>query len=316
MTGTTAGERVLVIKLGALGDFLMALGPMQAIRRHHPGAEITLLTRPAYRDLGSASGLFDAVWDDPAPGWNPFAWLAWRSRLRGAGFSRVYDLQTSDRSAGYFRLFRPGPVPEWSGKVAGCSHRHVYPEPNTQHTIDRQRAQLAVAGIEDVPLADLGFLNADVSDLIAPGPYAVLIPGASANRPEKRWPAERYRELAQRLAERGITVLVAGTAGERDLAAAIGAGLPLVRPIAGRTDLAQLATVARGAAAVIGNDTGPTHLAALAGAPTLALFAGASDPGRVGPRGPRARILQRADFRDLTVDSVMGEIVDWLPDRA
>ena len=57
--------RILVIKLGALGDFLMALGPMQAIRRHHPQAELVLLTRPPYRELGAASGLFSEIWIDP-----------------------------------------------------------------------------------------------------------------------------------------------------------------------------------------------------------------------------------------------------------
>src|SRR3546814_3947592 len=93
-----ARSRILVIKLGALGDFLMALGPMQAIRRHHPDAELVLLTRQAYRDLGRATGLFAEIWVDPAPRWNPLAWLRWRAKLRSGGFVRVYDLQTSDRS--------------------------------------------------------------------------------------------------------------------------------------------------------------------------------------------------------------------------
>ena len=59
--------RILVIKLGALGDFLMALGPMQAIRRQHPDAELVLLTREPYRQLGRSTGLFAQVWVDPAP---------------------------------------------------------------------------------------------------------------------------------------------------------------------------------------------------------------------------------------------------------
>ena len=118
--------RILVIKLGALGDFLFAVGPMQAIRRHHRDADLVLLTRPAYRPLAAASGLFDEIWDDPAPRLNPVRMAGLCPRLRHGRFERVYDLQTSDRSAAYFRLFWPGPVPEWSGKVAGASHRHVY----------------------------------------------------------------------------------------------------------------------------------------------------------------------------------------------
>src|SRR3546814_7658703 len=114
-----ARSRILVIKLGALGDFLMALGPMQAIRRHHPDAELVLLTRQAYRDLGRATGLFAEIWVDPAPRWNPLAWLRWRAKLRSGGFVRVYDLQTSDRSAGYLRPVVLDRAPEWSGKAVG-----------------------------------------------------------------------------------------------------------------------------------------------------------------------------------------------------
>ena len=111
--------RILVIKLGALGDFMYALGPMQAIRRHHPQAEITLLTRPAYAALGERSGLFDTIWADSEPKlFNIIGIFALRSKLTGAAFERVYDLQTSDRTGFYYRLFWPGRKPEWSGIVA------------------------------------------------------------------------------------------------------------------------------------------------------------------------------------------------------
>lgn len=312
MTGAAAIDRVLVIKLGALGDFLFALGPMQAIRRHHPKAHIVLLTRPAYRSLGEASGLFDEIWEDSAPRWNPLAWLALRGRLRGGGFGRVYDLQTSDRSAGYFRLFGAGASPEWSGKVAGCSHRHVYDEPNTLHTVDRQRAQLAIAGIADVPLADLGFLDADISALAPEGAYVLLIPGASEGRPAKRWPIARFGEAAARLAARGLIPVVAGAASERPLAKAITERSSASVDVTGRTSLAELAALARAAQVVVGNDTGPTHLAALVGAPTLALFSADSDPTRTGPRGPQTRWLQRDTLADLDVETVLAEIGDWI----
>ena len=105
---TLAGRsyrRILVIKLGALGDFIYALGPMQAIRRHHPEAEITLLTRQAYAELGERSGLFDSVWTDTEPKlFNLPGVLSLRAKLTGAAFDRVYDLQTSDRTGVYYRL--------------------------------------------------------------------------------------------------------------------------------------------------------------------------------------------------------------------
>ena len=312
MTVGSAIDRVLVIKLGALGDFLLALGPMQAIRRAHPAARITLLTRDTYRSLAEASGLFDETWIDPAPKLNPLTWFALRGKLRGGRFQRVYDLQTSDRSAGYFRLMGGASGPEWSGKVPGCSHRHVYDSPSRLHTVERQRDQLAIAGIEDVPLSDLSFLDAPIADRLPARPFVLLIPGASPGRPAKRWPAERFGALAARLDARGLGSAVAGTAGEGELAHAIQAAAPEALDLTGATSLAELAAFARAARLVIGNDTGPTHLAALAGAPALALFSADSDPGRTGPRGPHTRWLQRDDLGDLEVETVLAEIDDWI----
>src|SRR5579863_5122600 len=90
-------ERILVIKLGALGDFVQAMGPAAAIRAHHPQAEITLLTSPELAGLAKAAPYFDRVWLDDRPGWvRP--WALWRllRKLSREGFARVYDLQTSD----------------------------------------------------------------------------------------------------------------------------------------------------------------------------------------------------------------------------
>ncbi|MHA1569942.1 MAG: glycosyltransferase family 9 protein, partial [Alphaproteobacteria bacterium] len=77
------GARILVIRLGALGDFVQSMGPFAAIRRHHANARITLLTTAPYVALGEASGYFDAVWIDARPpGWRFAAWLRLRRRLR------------------------------------------------------------------------------------------------------------------------------------------------------------------------------------------------------------------------------------------
>lgn len=301
-------SRILVIKLGALGDFLMALGPMQAIRRHHPDADLVLLTRAAYAELGAATGLFADIWVDPAPRWNPIAWWRWRSRLRRAGFARVYDLQTSGRTAGYFRMFPGAVVPEWSGKVEGASHRHVYPTDHRLHSVDRQRAQLAVAGIDDVGLADLAFLDGDLAAFDLPERIALLIPGSSPDRPGKRWPAERYGRLAVHLAESGITPVVIGGPDEIEAGQAIRQVAPAAVDLVGRTSLGQIAALARRARVTVGNDTGPTHLAALAGCPTLALFSNESDPVKTAPRGAAVRELHMGSLADLPVERVIAAL--------
>jgi ADP-heptose:LPS heptosyltransferase len=296
--------RILVIKLGALGDVIQALGPMAAIRRHHRDARITVLTTAPFADLLAASGHGDAVWvDDRAPIWRLDRWLALRDKLKSGGFTRVYDLQTSRRSSAYFHLLRPNP-PEWSGIASGCSHPHANPARDSMHTIDRQREQLAQAGIADVPPSDVSWLDADLASLALPEAIALLVPGGAAHRPGKRWPVERYGELAAALATRGLTPVVLGMTGERGLAAAIVARCKSARDLSGRTSLSQLAALGRRARVAIGNDTGPMHLLAVAGAPSVVLFSAASDPALCAPRARAVMVLRRATLADLPVAEV------------
>ena len=175
---------ILVIKLGALGDMVQALGPFAAIRRHHEGAPLTLLTTAPYVELAGASGFFDAIWIDERPrGLALGKWLALRARLRGGRFARVYDLQTSERSSLYFRLFWPGPFPEWSGIAGGCSHPHANPERDSLHTVERQAEQLRMAGIDAVPAPDLSWAEADLDRFDLPARFALLAPGGAPHRP-------------------------------------------------------------------------------------------------------------------------------------
>src|SRR3989338_5143623 len=196
---------ILVIKLGALGDFVQALGPFAAIRSHHRDARITLLTTAPYAEFAEACGYFDEVWlDDKAKGLVVGKWLKLRRRLRSGGFARIYDLQTSDRSCRYFHMLWPGPKPEWSGVAAGCSHPHANPGRDFMHTIERQAEQLAMAGIAKTPPPDLSWAEADVSRFGLSASYALLAPGGAPGRPAKRWPYRRYLEVVKRLAEKDI----------------------------------------------------------------------------------------------------------------
>ncbi len=288
---------VLVIRLGALGDFIQSTGPFAAIRAHHAGSLITLLTTRPYAAFAAASPWFDRVWVDTRPKWwQPGGWLTLRARLRGGGFGRVYDLQTSDRSSSYFRLMGGGV--EWSGIARGCSHPHANPGRDRLHTLDRQAEQLAMAGIAPVPPPDLSWVTADITRFGLPHPFALICPGGAVHRPAKRWPAEHFAALSARLAERGVTPVLLGTAAEEAELAAIAASCPAARNLAGRTDLMDLAVLGRDALAALGNDTGPMHVLAATGCPSVVLFSGASDPTLCAPRG-RVTVLRRADLAGL-----------------
>lgn len=287
--------RILVIKLAALGDFAQAFGPFAAIRAHHPGARITLLTTRPYAPLARMSPWFDEVWEDGRPSWTDIpAVLRLARRLRSARFDRVYDLQTSSRSSRYRWLV--GSRAEWSGIAPGCSHPHANPRRDFMHTVERQREQLEMAGVTAFPDPDLSWLDADLSRLGLPDRFALLVPGASPGRPLKRWPAERFGALAAGL---GMTAVVIGGPAEAPLAATILASAPDALDLTGKTTFADIAALARRAAFCVGNDTGPTHLTAACGCPTLALFGEDSDPALCAPRGPRASYLRHVPLAGL-----------------
>ena len=110
--------KILVIKLAALGDVVLAFSAMKRIRIAHPDAEITLLTTPPYAGLAEASGLFDHVQTDGRPR-KVRDLVVMLARLRRSRFDLVYDLQTSSRSSRYFHALWPR-LPRWSGIARGC----------------------------------------------------------------------------------------------------------------------------------------------------------------------------------------------------
>jgi ADP-heptose:LPS heptosyltransferase len=294
--------RSLVIKLGALGDFVQALGPFAAIRAHHADAEITLLTTRPYAALAAASPYFDHVWlDDKPKMWQVAKVLKLRKQLASGRFDRVYDLQTSDRSSWYFRLM--GGEVEWSGIASGCSLPHANPGRDAMHTIERQAEQLAMAGIDAVPPPDLSWAEGAGGRFNLPQPYALLCPGGAPHRPAKRWPAGNFGEMAGWLAARGITPVLIGTEAERaeieTVRGLCGGAVSLI----GKTQFLDILALGRQARAAIGNDTGPMHLIAAAGCPSVVLFSHESDPTLCAPRG-RVTILRRPTLAELTVGDV------------
>jgi ADP-heptose:LPS heptosyltransferase len=304
-------EQILVIKLGALGDLFLALESFQALRTHHPAAELTLLTRPQFVGLARLMPWFDAVWADPKiKFWQlPTVWRFAR-QLRAARFRRVYDLQGNDRAQFYRQLggwspsqWVPAAMTEKAGRRMGLK-----PMPVAQ----RHRELLAAAGVAGTGAADLTWLDAPVAELDLPVRFVMLVPGCAPTRLYKRWPAGHFAAVGKELARRGITPVLIGTPAEAEAIAAVAAPLPEALNLCGRTSIPQLAAVARRAVGVIGNDTGPVHLTALVGSPTLVLMSGQSDPVRMKPLGPKVACLQAPTLAELPVARVLEVWLDLI----
>jgi ADP-heptose:LPS heptosyltransferase len=332
-------KRVLVIKLGALGDFIQALGAMRVVRATHPSARITLLTTEPFEAFAKACPYFDIVEADGRP-----RDIKGRAdlirRLRSASYDMVYDFQNNDRTAQYFAGLT-GKKPLWSGAAQGASHQHRNPNRAMMHNFDRLTEQLLHAGLSPKPPGDptgwiIGHDLTPSLEWIRPafrdpprfkpeffnlyGPYMLLIPGSSPEHPEKRWPVDRFAQIASWVASVGITPVILGAKAEGDIGNQIMKLEPKARSIIGRTDLFQLATLSERAVMAIGGDTGPMHLAAAARAPGVCLFAQEWTPemagqlqtvwnpqtrlGRAAPRGGPIIVLHAAALDAIGVDDV------------
>ena len=308
-TTENKNDHVLIIKLGALGDFVQAIGPFRSIRFHHPNARLTLLTTASFSELARKSGIFEDVWVDEKPKkWEVIKWLKLRTRLRKANFNRVYDLQTSNRSSLYFHLLLPGSRPEWSGIAAGCSHPHKNLQRDNMHTIERQAEQLSIAGITDVVLDNLNWFNSDISKFNLPKNYALVAPGGSIRRPAKQWPVKYFSKLSKMLINFGIYPVLIGTKIDQSTIAKIHHNCPDAINLCEKTSLHELFALAYSAKFSIGNDTGPMHISAVAGNFCLVLFSDASDPKLCAPRGKKVKILHKPDLNNLNVSQVIREI--------
>ena len=287
-------RRILVIRLGALGDFALTFPAFAALRAHHAGDDITLLTTTPFATLAQQSPWFDRVIIDARPSWlDVKGLLRLRRQLRGYDFT--YDLQTSRRSSRYFII---AGRPPWSGIARGSSHPHANARRDFLHSVDRQREQLAFAGVTETPVPDLAWLARQGP--VLPQPYALLVPGTSSTHGgAKTWPLERFAAIARLLAQRGVQPVVVGGAGQASVPGAI--------DLTGQTSIQQLAGLASRASLAIGGDTGPIHLAAVMGCRVIALFSRFSDPVQATPVGNTV-LLRESDVRAITVDRVAAEL--------
>ncbi len=151
--------KILIIKHSAFGDFIQSLGCLKAIRAHHAGAHITLMTTKPFELLARQSGYLDDVYIDTRPKWYQFKkWCALRAWLNDQNFTRVYDLQNSERTSIYYKLFAKTPI--WNGIASDVTDG---PERRVKHVFQALAHQLALVGVAPVMHDDLSWIRADVS---------------------------------------------------------------------------------------------------------------------------------------------------------
>ena len=294
--------RILVIKHGALGDIVQALDAFASLRAGNPHAHIALMTSPVFLSLAKMMPWFDEVIVDPRAGLLNLA-AAWRIRQYfRQNWSLIVDMQCSSRTRNYFAHFVLSNM-RWIGTAPGCSD----PLPDFTGVNNRDRmvksAEMA-GGISQTP--DISWLVNGAMQIENPAvmvndkQYAVLVPGCSLAKPQKRWPADRFAAIGNELVLRGFEIVLVGTVDDRETVNAVLAASPDAIDLCGKTNLVRLARLLGGAAFVIGNDSGPMFLAARTGVPSLMIMGPDTDPTMSAPKGAAASWLQGAPISEVS----------------
>ena len=315
----------LVLRALHLGDFLVAVPALRALRRGLPDHRIVLATRGALAPLVECTGAVDALlptaepaelaWPGPAPD------LAVNLHGTGPQSHRALDALAPRRRIGFRAPGWDGPT--WDDVAARHPHERErwcallaaygipadptdlrLPRPEgVRHSAPESpdsRAGISRLARTNSPTRGSGFPDSRARIPRLAGAPVLVHPGA--RYAAKRWPAERFAAVAAALDGPETPVLLTGTSDERDLAVAVAtaAGLAGDRVLAGSTDLAELCTLVADAALVVSGDTGVAHLAWAFGTPSVTLF-GPVDPTEWGPPpdGPHATLgdphLRRGD---------------------
>ncbi len=300
-------HKILVIKLSALGDFIQALGAMKAIKEHHPDAHITLLTTAPFENFGKNCGYFDDIWIDKRPKlFDFFGWLDLRKKLLSGDFLRVYDLQNNDRTSLYFKLFPKAKRPQWVGAAKGASHRNNAPNRIAGHALDGHRQTLELAGITNIEIDKLNWIDEDLSTFDLKTPFIIFVAGCAPQHPQKRWSIDNYAKLAKWLNSNNYQIVLIGGKAEKEINSKIEQQSNNCLNLTEKTSLFQIAAIAHRAYCAIGNDTGPMHIIGATGCSTISLFSSYSNPKRHAPKGDNVKIIQKEQLNDLDVNEVIA----------
>jgi heptosyltransferase-2 len=297
-------EKILIRGPNWVGDAVLAIPTMKAIRERFPQAEITLLVRPWVAGLFSSAPYIDKVWSEKKPT-TLRSWIRITRDIRERDFDLSLLLPNSFESA--FMMFAAGvrrrigyatdgrrwmltdavPTPSESRHQI-----HYYLDLAKALSVTTDRPSISIEATASERDSARQLLTAE--GIPRDASFLVLNPGAAYGS-AKRWHQDRFASVADKLAaDLGLHVAIIGSEAERVIAEQVRD--QMTRPTAvlnGKTSLETLIGVLAESSLMITNDSGPMHIAAALGIATVAIF-GSTDEINTGPYGPRTRIVKHS----------------------
>ncbi len=330
-------KKILIVRLGAMGDVIHAIPAVVMLRGAFPNAQIGWVIERRWSELLKMGPMVNRIHEVDTRKWrknligNRREWMAAVRELRAEQYDVAIDFQGAMKSAAIAALSgaprRYGFARTWE-KPASLFYTHTV-DTDRKHVVE-QNQELAAGGVvrsggdaeSEILCRIFAFdpeldrhTNDELVRLRLSPPFAILNPGAGWGA--KQWPVERFAEVARALGADGIRSLVNFGPGEEGLARAV-EQQSNGHAVAASFSISQLMAITRKAALFIGGDTGPMHLAARMQVPVVALF-GPTDPSRTGPYTTKSIVLRdpasvtshkrsretEAGLRNITTEQVL-----------
>ncbi len=304
-------SNILIIKHGSLGDLIQANGAIKDIKNFYKNRKVFLLTSEQYSIFMSECPYLDGVIiDKRLPRWNLFYLNKLKKQLARYEFSKVFDLQNSNRTKFYKRFLIKNV--EWSSTETSLEPGQKKSDFDQDPVLDRMEIQLKKSGLETefVKNIDLSWASEDISRLVkqyANNEYVLVFPFCSPKLKHKKWPY--YKELIQKMKlefKNKYPVLLAP--GPNEIKEAIELNGKVVLDNNEPINIKKLISLINSAKFIISNDTGPAHIASHLDKKGLVLFGSHTSAKKVSIENFNFKAISVKDLKDLNVDTVLKEI--------
>ena len=293
-------KKILIIKHGALGDLIQADGIIKSIRYEHKNAKLVLLTSKKFVKLMSMCPYIDdQLIDNRSSFFNILSQMNLYKNVKKYKFDIIYDLQNSQRTYIYRKyLFKKI---KWV-----TTDRKDHPISGLRGLEEMLREYLVIS--KDIFRPDISWLAIDTKNIIKKNKilskYIVLLPGSSKKNPLKRWPY--FVDLAKLLISKGYEVIT--ILGPEELE--MNSSFP--GHVLENLDWPQLSGIIKNSHFVIGNDSGPSHIASCLNKKGLALFGPSTSAIRSELKRGKFEILKVDNLADLTANKILEIMIKIL----
>ena len=304
-------SNILIIKHGSLGDLIQANGAIKDIKNFYKNRKVFLLTSQAYAIFMSECPYIDGVIiDKRLPRWNLFYLTSLKKKLQKYNFTKVFDLQNSNRTKFYERFIIKNI--DWSTTATTLESGQKKTDFDKDPVLDRMELQLKKSGIETefTKNIDISWAIEDISRLTkqyANSEYILLFPFCSIKHQNKKWPF--FKDLISKIKQEyknKYPILIAPGPSEIEYANSLNA--KIVAENQNAVSIKILISLINKAKFIIANDTGPAHIASHLDKNGLVLFGSHTSAKKVSIESFNFKALSVQDLKNLSVETVFNKV--------